>query len=189
MILTKDIFRKKCIKRLKTKGLSNKAYKNAILNHKLQMELKKLKFKTVLFYYPLPFEADIRKTLIEIRKKYDVFLPFMEGKSFKMVPCRLPFKKRKFGIFEAGNTKKNIKKIDVAIVPVIGVDVDLKRVGFGKGMYDRFFEKLKIRPYTIFVESEFCYTKSKICDSYDIWCDLFLTPRHRLVARGKGKKC
>lgn len=62
-------------------------------------------------------------------------------------------------------------------MPVVGVDGNLQRVGFGKGMYDRFFAKLKKRPYTIFIQSEFCYTKEFICDEYDITCDLIITPR------------
>ena len=104
----------------------------------------------------------------------------MEGESFKMVPFRLPLKKKKFGIYEAGRSLRDIKKIDIAIVPVVGVDGNLQRVGFGKGMYDRFFAKLKKKPYTLFVQLEFCYTKELICDSYDVSCDLLLTPGMRL---------
>jgi 5-formyltetrahydrofolate cyclo-ligase len=100
-----------------------------------------------------------------------------------MVPFRLPLEKKKFDIFEAGNTIKNIKKIDIAIVPVIGVDVNLQRVGFGKGMYDRFFAKLRKRPYIIFIQPKVCYTKYKVCDSYDIECDLLLTPEVSLVKK------
>ncbi|MDA3908319.1 MAG: 5-formyltetrahydrofolate cyclo-ligase, partial [Sulfurimonas sp.] len=67
--------------------------------------------------------------------------------------------------------------IDIAIVPTIGVDGKLQRIGFGKGMYDRFFAKLKKKPYTIFIQPEICFTKEFICDDYDIACDLLLTPR------------
>ena len=130
----------------------------------------------ILFYYPLPFEADILKTLYYIRKKHDVFIPFMEGKSFKMVPFRLPLKKKNFNIFEAGDTLRNVNKIDMAIVPAVGVDGNLQRVGFGKGMYDRFFEKLQKKPYTIFTQPEICYTKKFLCDKYDISCDVLITP-------------
>ena len=38
---------------------------------------------------------------------------------------------------------RNINNIDIAIVPAVGVDGNLQRIGFGKGMYDRFFEKLQ----------------------------------------------
>jgi 5-formyltetrahydrofolate cyclo-ligase len=100
----------------------------------------------------------------------------MQGESFKMVPFRLPLKKKKFGILEAGNTLRNINKIDIAIVPVVGVDGNLQRIGFGKGMYDRFFAKLKKKPYTIFIQPKLCYTNKMICDSYDVACDVLITP-------------
>ncbi|MBU0721095.1 5-formyltetrahydrofolate cyclo-ligase, partial [bacterium] len=107
---------------------------------------------------------------------------------FKMVPFRLPLKEKRFGIFEAGNTIRNIKKIDIAIVPAVGVDGNLQRIGFGKGMYDRFFENLKKKPYTIFIQLEFCYTKKYICDSYDVSCDLLLTPKTKIVPTGRVKR-
>jgi len=118
-----------------------------------------------------------------MRQKNDIYIPFMQGKSFKMVPFRLPLKRKKFGIFEAGNTHRNINKIDIAIVPVVGVDGNLQRVGFGKGMYDRFFAKLKNKPYTIFIQPEICFTKELVCDSYDVACDLLLTPKVKLVKK------
>jgi len=180
MPLTKADFRQTCLKKMKNSSNHNRFYRNAMLNKQLYAELRHLKDKRILFFCPLPFEADIMKTLLKMRKKCDVLVPFMQGKSFKMVPFRLPLKKNRFGILEAGNTRKNINKIDIAIVPVVGVDGNLQRIGFGKGMYDRFFEKLKKRPYTIFVQPKFCHTKEKICDDYDIECDLLLTPRVRL---------
>jgi len=175
MPLTKSKFRQYCLKKSKKSQKVNKRYKDFIINRKLLGVLQRKKRVDILFYYPLPNEADIRKVLQKMRKKHNVFIPFMEGKSFKMVPFRLPLKKKKFGIFEAGNTLRNIKKIDIAIVPVVGVDGNLQRVGFGKGMYDRFFEKLQKRPYTIFIQTELCYTKEKICDAYDITGDILVT--------------
>jgi len=183
MPLTKAIFRENCLKKIKNSPTHNKLYKDAMINRRLQQELKSVKHKKILIYYPLLFEADITKTIKFIRKKCSIFMPFMQDKSFKIVPFRLPLKKKKFGIYEAGNTIRNIKKIDIAIVPAVGVDGNLQRVGFGKGMYDRFFEKLKKRPYTIFIQSEICYTKKFICDSYDVTCDVLLTPKVRLYNR------
>ena len=177
MSLTKSIFRQKCIKTMKNAPKSTKYYRDTIINELLLKEIKRLKPKSILFYYPLEFEADIRKTLLKVHKICDVYLPFMQDKSLKVVPFRLPLKKKKFGIYEAGNTLKNINKIDIAIVPAVGVDGKLQRIGFGKGMYDRFFENLKKKPYTIFVQPNICFTKEFICDEYDIACDLLLTPK------------
>ncbi|MEA1893552.1 MAG: 5-formyltetrahydrofolate cyclo-ligase [Campylobacterota bacterium] len=183
MPLTKMKFRENCLKKIKNIPTCNKYYRDAMINRYLLKELSSLRSKKILFYYPLGFEVDIRKTLTQMRINNDVFIPFMQNKSFKVVPFRLPLKKKKFGIFEAGNTIRNINKIDIAIVPIIGVDGKLQRVGFGKGMYDRFFAKLKKRPYTIFIQPEICFTKKLICDDYDITCDILLTPKVRLENR------
>jgi 5-formyltetrahydrofolate cyclo-ligase len=61
------------------------------------------------------------------------------------------------------------------IVPVIGVDRYYKRVGFGKGMYDRFYEKLKKKPVVLFVQRKRCYTKEVVSSSYDISADFYIT--------------
>jgi len=188
MLLTKSKFRENCLEKLRNSQRHNKLYKDYQLNKKLLRLLESKKTKSILFYYPLPNEADIRKSLQKMRKKHKVFLPFMQGKSFKMVPFRLPLEKKKFGIFEAGNTLRNIRKIDTVIVPIVGVDGKMQRVGFGKGMYDRFFEKLQKRPYTIFIQSELCYTKENVCDDYDIIGDVVITPTKEIKKRTIYKK-
>jgi 5-formyltetrahydrofolate cyclo-ligase len=188
MPLTKTIFRQNCLKKIKNSPKYNRMYKNAKINFKLQTQLKKIKNKKILIYTSLPFEADITKSIRLLRKNNNMYMPFMQGESFKMVPFRLPLTKNKFGIYEAGNTLRDIKKIDIAIVPIVGVDGNLQRVGFGKGMYDRFFAKLKKRPYIIFIQSEFCYTKKFICDDYDITCDLLITPHVKMLNSNMAKK-
>jgi len=185
MPLTKTTFRQNCIKKLKDNSIHNKLYKDSKLNKKLMLEFKKKKDKKILFYYPLPFEADITKTMRLIRRKCDVFVPFMQSTSFKMVPFRLPLKKNKVGIYEAGNTLRNIRKIDIAIVPTVGVDGNLQRIGFGKGMYDRFFAKLNKKPYTIFIQPKICKTNKLICDDYDVTCDLLITPEQTIRAKNR----
>jgi len=179
MTLTKNSFRQICLKKIKKASQHNKFYKNSLINKLLIKELEHVKSEKklkILFFYPLPYEADILKVLKKMRQKHDVFVPFMQGESFKMVPFRLPLKKKKFGILEAGNTLRNINKIDIAIVPAVGVDGNLQRIGFGKGMYDRFFARLKKKPYTIFIQPKLCHTNKMICDSYDVACDILITP-------------
>jgi 5-formyltetrahydrofolate cyclo-ligase len=101
-----------------------------------------------------------------------------------MVQYRLPLKRNSFDIYEPPNSKKVQKKVDMIIVPVVGVDGDFKRVGFGKGMYDRFFEKLQKKPIVIFVQREKCFTSQKVCDSHDIYCDYYVTPKD-IIVRGR----
>ena len=177
MTLTKTIFRKKCLDIMKKSTHFNKSYKNHLVNNKLLHLLKNLNNKNILVYYPLNNELDITKTITILRKRNNILLPFMQNKSFKVVPFRLPLKKKKFNIYEAGNSLKKINNIDIAIIPVVGIDGNLQRVGFGKGMYDRFFANLKKKPYTIFIQTDLCSTKELICDSYDVYADLLLTPK------------
>jgi len=188
MTLSKNTFRQICLKKIQNTAKHNLLYKSALVNKKLSTLLKQKKRSKILFYYPLEFEANILKSMNFLRKHNEIFIPFMEGESFKMVPFRLPLKKKKFGIFEAGNTNRNIKKIDIVIVPAVGVDGKLQRIGFGKGMYDRFFEKLQKRPYIIFTQLEFCYTKEFICDSHDVACDLLITPKKDVIKAIRIKK-
>ena len=177
MTLTKEKFREKCLHNLRSLPRHNRLYRDSLVNKKLFAELKGIRNKSILIYYPLANEVNLLKVIKKIRKTNDIYMPFMEQQSFKMVIFRLPLYKKRFNIFEAGNSLKQIKKVDIAIVPVIGVDSNLQRIGFGKGMYDRFFAKLKKKPYTIFLQADECYTKEKICDTYDISCDVLLTPK------------
>jgi 5-formyltetrahydrofolate cyclo-ligase len=188
MTPNKETFRKECLIKLKNSTKHDRLYKTALVNKKLLQQLKGKKRQKILFYYPLGLEVDLTKVLREIRRKNDVYIPFMLEQSFKMVPFRLPLKQKKFGIYEAGNTNRNIRKIDIAIVPVVGVDGNLQRIGFGKGMYDRFFEKLPKRPYTIFTQLELCQTKEFICDDYDIAGDILLTPKKVIINKNIRKR-
>ncbi|MDB2562618.1 5-formyltetrahydrofolate cyclo-ligase [Sulfurimonas sp.] len=177
MTLTKEEFRKKCLHNLRTLPRHNRLYRDSLVNNKLLAELKGVRNKSILIYHPLGNEVNLLKVINKIRKTNDIYIPFMEQQSFKMVVFRLPLYKKRFNIFEAGNSLKKINKVDLAIVPAIGVDANLQRIGFGKGMYDRFFARLKKKPYTIFLQADECYTKEKVCDAYDISCDVLLTPK------------
>jgi 5-formyltetrahydrofolate cyclo-ligase len=136
---------------------------------------------------PFNFEVNIKRLIYKYKKDITkkILLPFIEEESFKMVQYRLPMRRNSFGILEPTNSLKDEKNVDMIIVPVVGVDGDMKRVGFGKGMYDRFYEKLKNKPLVVFIQIKKCFTNDKICDSYDISCDYYVTPKETLYT---GKK-
>lgn len=145
--------------------------------------------KNILLYAPLNAEVNIFPLIFYLKKQKNIkiFLPFVfqsgkdANRAFKIVPFRLPLTKNKFNIFEAKNSSfLHFGKIDLAIVPILGADCDFCRIGFGKGMYDRFYAGLKNKPKTIFVSRILCFSNAKISDFYDIKGDI-------LVAT-KGKK-
>jgi 5-formyltetrahydrofolate cyclo-ligase len=175
--VSKSDFRAQCLRRLKSLGGSTKKKRDAEVNRWLSQAIRAVGGRRILLYWPMGFEADIRPTIYRLRRSCELFLPFMDGVSFKMVPFRYPLERKSFGIYEPRNTYRKYTLIDVAIVPVVGVDGSLRRVGFGKGMYDRFFPTLKTKPYTIFIQSCACRTTQNVCDDYDVQGDLLITSR------------
>jgi len=166
------------MKKLRSASKNAKKYKEHRVNDSLEKILKEINPKSILFYLPLPFELDLRSLLNKNRKIKKCYVLFMVEESFKMVTYRLPLKRGNFGVYEPKNSLLKIKNVDVAIVPVVGVDTDAKRVGFGKGMYDRFFSRLTKKPITIFVQLDECICKEKITDHYDVQADIYITPKY-----------
>jgi len=165
----KDIFRKTVLQKLK-KHKPNNYKKDKIIIQKLKAFIAKNRYKTVMAYIPLKTEVNINPLIKHLRAKgIKVYVPFMENKSFRVVKYRLPLQIKKFGIKEPKISNIKIKKIDLAIVPIIGIDKSFKRVGFGKGMYDRFYEKnAKFIEHTLFLQRDLFYCNSIITDIYDI---------------------
>jgi 5-formyltetrahydrofolate cyclo-ligase len=174
--MTKNEFRIQCMRQLKTAAKKNKFYRDKRVNANIMKLLGEVVGEKILVYWPFGFEADIRNTILKLRVKNSVYCPFMEGESFKMVPLRLPLERKAFGIYEPRNSNLILKNITIAIVPVVGVDGAGARIGFGKGMYDRFFSTLKTKPFTIFVQSHLCVSPLSLCDDYDVVGDVLITP-------------
>jgi 5-formyltetrahydrofolate cyclo-ligase len=175
--LTKSEFRKIALKSLKAPNRGQ----NRLFSHRVAKRvtniLRKERPRSILFYLPLQFEPNLMPILKRLRReKADIFVPFIDSFTFKMVKFRLPLKKSSFGTMESGNSKRIIERVDLVIVPVIGVDSTFRRVGFGKGMYDRFYASLKNRATLIFVQNISCYSREIVTDSYDIKADYYVTP-------------
>ena len=141
--------------------------------------IKARKFKNILLYAPLSYEPDIlafRRILSN--KGVKLFLPFMLDKSLKIVKLRLPFFKGRFNVRQAADSKAITPKLDAALIPVIGVDNKMRRIGHGQGFYDRFFATLNYKPCVIFISSQDLFVNSSICDPYDIIGDFYVTPKN-----------
>ncbi len=180
----KEEFRKYCLKKLKQSAKYRGIKNNYLVLQKLKKILKNLKFRTILFYMPLAMEVDFTKLFSYLRKNHTLLVPFMQGISFKVVKYRLPLLKRKFSIKEPNNSYVKFSKIDILVVPVLGVDKELKRIGFGKGMYDRFVKSLNKKALVIFVQLEQCYTNSQITQDHDMKADIYLAPK-KTIKRGR----
>lgn len=102
MKLSKTQFREISLAQMKKGPQQNKRYLDALVEQKMNLHLRALlaqKRVRILFYYPLSFEANVLKILQKLRQFHEIYIPFMEGTSFKMVPFRLPLKKKKIWCF------------------------------------------------------------------------------------------
>jgi len=177
--MDKKTFRKICIERAKANRNVNTYKLDKDLSNVLYKLIKKEKAKRIMLYIPLKIEVNISSLILRLRKeKKTLLVPFMEGESFSLVKYRLPLSKKQFGVKEPRNINKYKHRIDLAIVPIIGTDKTLRRIGFGKGFYDRFFEKNHKRIHKIFfVGREYCVSFKIITDDYDVKGSGYLSHR------------
>jgi len=176
---SKQRFRQKCLKKLQRANRYSAYVKDRKVLKKLYALIRHKDAKRLMLYLPLETEVNLYPLLKRLRREGRmVYVPFMEGKSFRLVKYRYPLEKKRFGIKEPKYSKQYRKRqIDIAVVPIVGMDTTYRRVGFGKGMYDRFFEKeIKNITTTVFVARTLCYSKSVVTDDFDVKADVVIVP-------------
>ncbi|NOR56138.1 MAG: 5-formyltetrahydrofolate cyclo-ligase [Sulfurovum sp.] len=178
--ITKEAFRKASIASLKKASKQGAYLKDKFVLERLYEEIVQANAQSIMLYIPLGMEVNLFPLILKLRKeKRKLYVPFMEGASFRLVRYRLPLQVKRFGIKEPKDSKQvRNKQIDMAIVPIVGVDLTHRRVGFGKGMYDRFFEKNhKNIKEVVFVARKLCYTHTLVTNHYDVKADKIIAPR------------
>ena len=104
---------------------------------------------TLLLYYPLPDEVDVRlliKDAFESGKK--VLLPVVKGDELELhlYEGEASLKEGAFGIMEPTGplfAPKHYDEIELAVIPGMAFDSAGHRLGRGKGYYDRLLPHLK----------------------------------------------
>jgi 5-formyltetrahydrofolate cyclo-ligase len=167
--IDKSDFRKKSFNELRK--ISSRRYRDYEIVSYIIFLIELLKPKNILTYLPMNHEVDISRLNRYLRRKkaINVFVPKLYKDSFQAISYRYPLRKNRFNIYEPiSNSTYGFNNIDLAIIPIVGVDKSFRRVGFGKGMYDRFFYNRRDKTIKIFTQLKLNYTKSIVTDSYDI---------------------
>lgn len=168
---------------LKARPRTLRQYQSARTRQHLTKLLQKIRYKSVLIYLPMPFEASITACFLPKKRGVKIYAPFMQSVSFKMVEYRLPLRCQ-LGIFAPTQSSREIKKVDVMIVPVLAIDAAFKRIGFGRGMYDRFIATLANKPIVIFVQPFLVQILQVITSEWDIRGDFLVSAKGVIQRRG-----
>ena len=129
--------------------------------------------KMLALFSPLPDEPQIGEIIDILARERTVVLPRIEGdvmSFYKYSPSSLH--KGAYGIMEpAGDVPVNPADVDAMVVPGVVFTSDGKRMGRGKGYYDRYMSLPGFRAYKIGV----CYSQQLVdfipCEPHDIVMD------------------
>ncbi|MDU7693416.1 MAG: 5-formyltetrahydrofolate cyclo-ligase [Helicobacter sp.] len=130
----------------------------------------------IMIYCPFGFELDIFPLIFYLKKHpldFRIFAPKVSNKKIECIRFSLPLKRDKLGILAPNGVKSNLK-LDVVIVPILGMDYDFARVGFGLGLYDRFMHGLRKKPAVIFATKKLIFSSNKLGESHDIRGDFVI---------------
>ena len=134
-------------------------------------------------YYPSNYEVNILEFLEKAyKKKFRIALPVIKplGKMcFKTWIFKEPLYVNKFGILEPKNSGLEIVP-DIILVPLVAFDIQLNRIGYGKGYYDKSLKKLKkVKKDMISVGMAYSFQKCKKIpiDKHDFKLDYIFTEK------------
>ncbi len=100
--------------------------------------------KSIAFYYPIGSEVLTQNLMLKILSLgKDVLLPKVQGGEldFRKITDLNSLEKGSFDIMEPKDNCEKSDKIDVILVPTVGISADGNRLGYGYGYYDRFLAK------------------------------------------------
>jgi 5-formyltetrahydrofolate cyclo-ligase len=159
--VNKSKIRSKIIKLRKYNA--NKEFKISLDKFLSFLKKNKYNLSSLGGYYPSNFEIDDLEILELLEKKdFKISLPIIKKNNqmdFFKWSNNDPLKINKYGIPEPISSKKFYP--DILLIPLVGYDNNLNRLGYGGGFYDRYIEKIEKIKKVIKIGLAFSYQKLK----------------------------
>ena len=155
------------------------------INTYLINEIQNRDLKKILVYQSIDNEPSVEKTTeLAWQKNIKVYIPKVVSKE-KIIINRLrkdsSYSKNKFGINESNDLETvELDEIDLAVLPLVGIDINGFRLGYGGGYYDRYFyqdRELSRKPFIIGVGYAFQILEVSFAENHDLKCDSVITEK------------
>jgi 5-formyltetrahydrofolate cyclo-ligase len=171
--LTKQKIRNTILMKLKTQKEENRNKKSSQIKNKLFRSRVFKKAKTVMFYMSFGGEVDTVDMIKAAQKLGKIVVVPVCGGNRMMSPCVLKdkgsFLRGPYGIREPALKKPvNLKSLDLVLVPGLAFDKKGRRLGRGKGYYDRFLSKISRHSISIGLAYDFQILPCIPTTKYDV---------------------
>ena len=161
-----------------------------ITSKQIQDNLRKVEFfrnaKSIGAYYSIGSEVKTLDILQEILKAgKEISLPKVVKKDlvFKKINSLSDLEPGNFSVMEPKEYCKDVKKIEVIIVPAIALTIDGYRLGYGFGYYDRYLDGKKSKTIALSYSKQII--KSFIHSNHDVRIDCTITEDKVIMSKGK----
>ncbi len=181
----KEDIRRSLLKRRRSLSKEELKQVSCEINTHLINEIQNRDLKKILVYQSIDNEPSIEQTTeLAWQKDIEVYIPKVISKE-KIIINRLrknsSYSKNKFGIKESNDLDTvELDEIDLAVLPLVGIDINGFRLGYGGGYYDRFFNqegKLSRKPFIIGVGYAFQVLEVSFAEDHDLKCDSVITEK------------
>ena len=155
------------------------------INARLANEIQNRDLKRILVYQSIDNEPSIKETVeLAWQKDIEVYIPKVISKE-KIIINKLTenssYSKNKFGIKESNDSDTvELNEIDLAVLPLVGIDRNGFRLGYGEGYYDRFFNQrseLSRKPFIIGAGYAFQILEVSFAEGHDLKCNSVITEK------------
>lgn len=179
--LTKQHLRSKILLKLKSQKEENRDRKSRLVQEKLLRTKVFKKAKAVMFYIGLGKEVDTADMIKAARLLGKIVtVPVCMKDKMMIEPHVLEdgagFKVGPYGIREPAKASPvHLKDLDLVIVPGLAFDKKGRRLGRGKGYYDRFLSRLPAGAATVGLAFDFQILPSIPVQAHDVRVDKVLS--------------
>ena len=181
----KEDIRRSLLKRRRSLSKKELRRVSCEINTHLINEIQNRDLKKILLYQSIDNEPSIKETTeLAWKKGIEVYIPKVvskEGMIINKLRKNSSYSKNKFGIKESNDLETiELDEIDLAVLPLIGIDINGFRLGYGGGYYDRFFNQrneLRRKPFIIGVGYAFQVLEVSFAEHHDLKCDLVITEK------------